>query len=163
MTAILGIDPGGTGALCLLDGDTENVFFLDMPPIRTTSVRDGYLWIKEALFMFDPQVYLEDVHSIYGASAKSNFGFGKSVGKIQTMLDCIGVDYELIQPKKWQKIVNAPTRKFLCGQMDLKTAMADMAQALYPKAELHGPKGGLKDGRSDALLIAHAGRILHSN
>ena len=36
----------------------------------------------------------------------------------------------------------------------IKKEVADIASRLYPKAELHGPKGGLLDGRSDALMIA---------
>lgn len=41
------------------------------------------------------------------------------------------------------------------SQADKKKTVAAKALQLYPDAELHGPKGGLLDGRADALMIAH--------
>jgi hypothetical protein len=38
---------------------------------------------------------------------------------------------------------------------DKKKFVASIALQLYPKAPLFGPKGGLLDGRADALMIAH--------
>ena len=38
---------------------------------------------------------------------------------------------------------------------DKKKHVASIAMQLYPKANLSGPKGGLLDGRADALMIAH--------
>ena len=39
----------------------------------------------------------------------------------------------------------------------MKKQVAEIAQSLYPTAELHGKRGGLLDGRADALMIAHYG------
>ena len=45
--------------------------------------------------------------------------------------------------------------------MDLKVAVANKAEGFYPEAQLHGPLGGLLDGRSDALMIAHYLKLKH--
>jgi hypothetical protein len=92
-------------------------------------------------------------------SAKSNFTFGGMFWRIKTLLECVPVTYELVQPKVWQAVTGVPPRKFLNNEMDLKAVVADLAQGYYPEAHLHGPRGGLMDGRSDALMIAHYLRL----
>ncbi len=84
-----------------------------------------------------------------------NFSFGFNLGSVHALLHACGIGFSLVQPKVWQKAIGAPSKKFLDGEMELKQAIADIAEMLYPQAELYGPKGGLKDGRADALMIAH--------
>jgi len=60
------------------------------------------------------------------------------------------VQVELIQPKVWQKEIGVQAT----GKA-IKQAVATIAHGLYPHAELYGPRGGLMDGRADALMIAH--------
>ena len=55
-------------------------------------------------------------------------------------------------PKIWQKYVRVTVK----GKA-IKKEVAKIAQGLYPNAELHGKRGGLLDGRADALMIAHYG------
>jgi len=55
-----------------------------------------------------------------------------------------------VQPKKWQKTIGV-TKK---GK-EIKKEVASICSRLYPDAEIYGPKGGLLDGKSDALMIAH--------
>jgi len=149
----LGIDPGARGALCLLD-PFSNTTFLDLT--LSNPAMQVYDFVRSRFYGQNPCVVaLEDVHSLPGMSAKSNFTFGGMFWRIRTILECANVKYEFVQPKVWQAAVGAPTRKFLGDEMDLKTAVADLAFGYYPDAELYGPKGGLLDGRSDALMIAH--------
>lgn len=151
----IGIDPGSAGAICSLDDSSNHPLFIDLDP-KKMSASLVLVRLNSMLHDVDHvEVALEDVHSLPGMSAKSNFAFGGAFWRIRTILDCAGLTFELVQPKVWQKAVGAPTRKFLNGEMDLKIAVADLAQGYYPTAELHGPRGGLLDGRSDALMIAH--------
>lgn len=59
-------------------------------------------------------IYIEDVHSVYGASAKANFQFGRSVGIIRGMTEIwtsmgnYKSSIQLVQPKVWQKEVRQP-------------------------------------------------------
>jgi len=104
-------------------------------------------------------VALEHVHSLYGMSAKSNFTFGGMFWRARTILDCLGHPFELVQPKAWQQAVGIPAKKDRDPQDELKRLVADRAHELYPDAQLYGPRGGLMDGRSDALMIAHYLRL----
>ena len=99
-------------------------------------------------------VWLENVHSLYGMSAKSNFSFGRNFG-IALAIAKLGTSDGLIQqvtPKIWQKYVGVTAK----GKA-IKQQVAKIAQYLYQQAELHGKRGGLLDGRSDALMIAYYG------
>jgi len=105
-------------------------------------------------------IALELVHSLGGMSAKSNFTFGGMFWRAKTILDCVGLPYELVTPKVWQKAVGVPAKKDR-AQIGLKELVATMAHDLYPSAHLYGPRGGLMDGRSDALMIAHYLKLKH--
>lgn len=154
----IGIDPGTKGALCLLDLSDPKPLFIDLNPEKRAAITILDT-LRNAPYAVGAKVALEDIHSLPGMSAKSNFAFGGMYWRIKTILDCVPLTYELVQPKVWQKAVGAPTRKFLNDEIDLKVAIADLAQGYYPEANLHGPKGGLLDGRSDALMIAHYLRL----
>lgn len=150
----IGIDPGAGGALCVLDPSSNYpVLFMDLDPRDNAS--ELLLSIRHEVVQGPCLVALEGVHSLPGMSAKSNFTFGGMFWRIKTLLECVPVSYELVLPKCWQNATGVPSRKFLDGQLDLKQAIADLAQGYYPEAHLHGPRGGLMDGRSDALMIAH--------
>lgn len=155
----LGIDPGANGAVCVLDPLNPTPTFVSLSPKLMFFEVQQAIWDE----VQDATVHatLEEVHSLYGMSAKSNFTFGGMFWRAKSLLESMQYPYELVQPKAWQQAVGAPTRKFLGKEMDLKHAIADLAQGYYPTAQLHGPKGGLMDGRSDALMIAHYAYITH--
>lgn len=97
---------------------------------------------------------IEDVHSMFGMTARSNFQFGFNVGLLHGIIRTTEIGLELIQPKVWQKatgVVIPPKSK----SAEIKKLVAQVAMRLYPQAELYGPQGGLLDGRADALMIAH--------
>ena len=107
-------------------------------------------------------IAIEDVHSLGGMSAKSNFQFGRNLGLIEAVTYLADGVYniEYVQPKVWQKACGITFKYPLLADTATKAKWrknwtATVAQDLYPNAELHGPKGGLKDGRADALMIAH--------
>jgi len=158
MATYLGVDPGAKGYLCLLDTYNDRITFVPNPTSPSDIAHAQRLLAQEVVNdMMISKCAIEDVHSIYGMSAKSNFKFGYNVGLV-TSLVCAAPFYltpYLIQPKVWQKAIGAPSKKFLGEEMKLKEAIADIAQLLYPEVELHGPRGGLQDGKADALMLAH--------
>ncbi len=110
-------------------------------------------WISQVKQTYNLRcIIIEDVHSLPGMSAKSNFSFGRNVERVNLLAELSGVRVELIQPKKWQKFIGVKET----GPA-IKKEVAAIAKRLYPDASLFGPKGGLLDGRSDALMIAHYG------
>lgn len=145
--AYLGIDPGAKGAYCLLVPSTKQVAFYptDNKPLDTIE------WFKKAMTQVDVAVaMIEDVHSLYGMSAKSNFSFGYNVGVVNIIPACVGLSIDKVTPKVWQKFVGVKAK----GKA-IKHDVAGICDRLYPKAVIRGPRGGLMDGRSDSLMIAH--------
>lgn len=101
---------------------------------------------------------IEEVHSIFGVSAKANFNFGYNVGLVNTLALCSGNMVDKITPKKWQKAVGV---KSTSKGKDIKKDVAGICSRLYPDIKIYGPKGGLDDGKSDALMIAHYCYLTH--
>ena len=142
----IGIDPGSKGSLCAMSEDS-GILFIDY----TEDIPVLASWLSAIDDRYTIQMcMIEDVHSIYGVSAKSNFNFGKNVGILHGLIRGLKLPLDLVQPKKWQKEFGCKTK----GK-DLKKEIASICRRLYPECDIYGPKGGLLDGRSDALGIAH--------
>jgi len=153
MGYFIGVDPGVKGALCLLDTSNSSCELhltprLD-PLITATTVLNWIQSIPKSRI-----IGLEDVHSIFGASAKSNFQFGRACGEIAAVCNISGFGVDWVTPKVWQKTVGIsfPPKS---APMQRKKITAARVAELYPNAMIFGPKGGLLDGRADALMIAH--------
>lgn len=155
MAIYLGIDPGSKGAICFLDPVSKLIRFLPTPCVKYQA-RTIMQTIQDLDITYNIQhAAIEDVHSIHGTSAKSNFQFGYQVGVVNTLLECTGIGYERIPPKVWQKGVGLKQTKPARKPPQLKKDIAEIAMRLYPNAKLFGPRGGLLDGRADALMLAH--------
>lgn len=148
-TAFVGIDPGASGALCLLVPRTQQMAFVKTTA-TTKDLLDWFKQINDDLYL--AVIMLEKVHAIRGTSAKSNFSFGYNVGVVNTIALAAGNSVSSVTPKKWQKFVGV-TKK---GPL-IKKDVAEICIKIYPKSQpyIYGPRGGLLDGRSDALMIAH--------
>ena len=148
---VCGIDPGATGAICVLDSHAPaHVALLDLKKHSNTDI---YNWLHSQLRFRGSEIWIEDIHSMHGMSAKSNFSFGKNLGIVTTIAELmIGHLPKTVTPKIWQKYIGVTAK----GKA-VKKQVAKIAQYLYPQAELHGKRGGLLDGRSDALMIAYYG------
>ena len=148
---VCGIDPGATGAICVLDShDPAHVALLDLKKHSNTDI---YNWLHSQLRFRGSEIWVEDIHSMHGMSARSNFSFGKNLGIVTTIAELMaGQLPKTVTPKVWQKYIGVTAK----GKA-IKKQVAKIAQYLYPQAELHGKRGGLLDGRSDALMIAYYG------
>ena len=144
----VGIDPGAKGSLCALDPGRKNITCL-------STVQAPHL-IYDWLNALSPirMIAIENVHAIYGTSAGSNFKFGYNVGMLHGIVGSTRIGMDTVQPKIWQKQTGILFKKGMTVAQKKKVVAAKVIQ-LYPEAELYGPKGGLLDGRADALMIAH--------
>ena len=146
---IAGIDPGANGAIAVLDSENpDSVALLDL---KTVSIYTATKWLYNKKVT---HTWLENVHSLYGMSARSNFAFGRNFGIALAIakLGTTDAPIQQVTPKVWQKYIGVTVK----GKA-IKQEVAEIAQGLYPTAELYGKRGGLLDGRSDALMIAHYG------
>ena len=100
---------------------------------------------------------IEDVHAIFGTSAKSNFNFGYNTGLVTGVVQASGISLDKVAPKKWQKFIGVKSK----GKL-IKKEVATICERLYPNASIRGPRGGLLDGKSDSLCIAHYAALTYN-
>lgn len=176
-TAYAGIDPGTTGAVAIIAPD-GSIRVWDMPTIKT-KVGKAFKNLPDEHAMLEIlrgllasiQYQATSVHvtlevanpmpSIPGAGgirrsmgATSAFSFAFNYACWCMALTALEIPHERVHPRRWKSRVLTGV-----GAQD-DGAVAQIAGRLYPSAnaQLRGPKGGLKIGRVDALLIAHYGR-----
>ena len=142
----IGIDPGAKGCMCLIDNGKLAFKDFDLKEYSST--------LKALCSPYDTElmVAVEKVHAMPGQGVSSSFSFGQRLGELEGMLTALQIPYELVAPKDWQKACGIPAKSD-------KKGIASVMQKLYPTAELYGNKGGLRDGRSDALGLAHFIRL----
>lgn len=166
----IGIDPGKTGAMCVWtwnsNPEKEKVHFVDWPkddnPLSLVSRLDDFICDDEEYGMFDncadwvwnvnPFCVIEKVSSMPGQGVRSMFSFGKNFGMWLMFLSVHGIRHHLLTPVAWRKNLVTKT-----DGPDTKSANCTVACRLFPSLtkQLKGPRGGLKDGRIDALLMAY--------
>jgi hypothetical protein len=151
----IGIDPGKKGAIVILNNNLsiESYLLFQDKWDYSTIARNLFQFIKD--FSCGP-VYFEDVHSIFGASAKSNFSFGKTTGVQLGVVSAIFPDVHLVQPKTWQgKVITSDDK----GSTTKERALS-AAQRIFPDYNFI-PKGCRtpSDGLLDAALIAYYGQL----
>ena len=142
----IGIDPGAKGCMCLI-GNGKLVF-------KDFDLKEYSSTLKALSNPYDTElmVAVEKVHAMPGQGVSSSFSFGQRLGELEGILTALQIPYELVAPKDWQKACGIPAKSD-------KKGIASVMQKLYPTAELYGNKGGLRDGRSDALSVAHFIRL----
>lgn len=142
MAKIVGIDPGLTGALALLDG-AKLTYIEDMPVYNKRA--SGRL-IGEIISRWDPDyVVIEDVHSMPKQGVASSFLFGLNTGIVIGAVQASGVPMVKIGSGRWKMQMG------LRGKP--KDASRGLAMELWP---LFAEQFKLKkhDGRAEAALIA---------
>lgn len=156
----VGIDPGLTGGIAVIDKETRPIFvsafhaidgefnhfqFADM----LNDIRLAHpLEIPPGTRMY---VGLEKVNAMPGQGVSSMFKFGNTYGKIQGVLAAKHIPYELVTPQAWTKVMLAGENKD-----DKKNRGKLVAQRLWPELELRENERcrTVHSGMADALLIA---------
>lgn len=140
----MGIDPGKSGAIAVINSGGEIKYLFDWPGdeiqaagiVRYISTNTAYL-----------SASIEKVSAMPKQGVTSMFKFGTNYGIYKGILAALKIPFVEVRPQAWQKGV-------VSKKQDGKKANVAAAGRMFPSAELHGPRGGAKDGRADALLIA---------
>lgn len=149
MTAAhIGIDPGLTGAIAVLNEAGELVELFDMPTQATTTNRREISASGLATILRKypgAPAAVERVSARPNESATSGFSFGFSQGSILTCLAVLGHPVRLVSPVSWKRWCAIPPGAD-------KQAAIGVAARMVPSA---ASQLTLKkhDGRADALLI----------
>lgn len=138
----IGIDPGKSGALAIIDGDIAfAVPFDEMKYLAELQTVDP----KKAI------TCLEHVSAMPGQGVSSTFTFGQNFGWIQGVLATLRIPFELVRPQKWKKEFSATS--------DKNTSIA-VCKRLFPGISLLPTERCRKehDGMAEALLMAEYAR-----
>lgn len=146
LTAYGSVDPGASGSICIYIPETKKIHFMS----TAAKPKDIAQFFNQAQSELNLVItVIEDVHAIFGVSAKSNFNFGYNTGLITGIIQGTGAGIDRVTPKIWQKHVGVKAK----GK-EIKKDVAGICERMFPDADIYGPRGGLLDGRSDALMIA---------
>lgn len=153
--AFIGIDPGSAGYICVLVPELDKRVFMEMSN-NPLAIRE---FLRASTQKYQIQiVMIEDVAPVPGTSAGSNFKFGWNAGGINWLVESMALKLDRVRPKKWQSTLNIRVAQSLKGtarKRAIKKKTAEVVGQLYPHTNLTGPRGGLLDGKSDSLAIAH--------
>ena len=150
MSRVLGVDPGASGALALLDTETGTIDVVDMPVVTIKRGTRNVRQVQPALVVdiikqLQPdRAVVERVAAMPGQGVSSMFAFGRSLGVVEGALAGVGIPYTDVPPATWIKAM---------GVRGGKDGSRNRAIELYPRQA--GLFARVKDdGRADATLIA---------
>lgn len=160
----IGIDPGLTGALAVLDSETKEINFVDTPVLeirvgkKVKHQQDAYAissLLRAICSGKDVMVTIEKVQAMPGSDGKggrqamgatSAFNFGLGFGMWLGILAALEIPHQQVHPATWKAVMMA-------GCTKEKDASRVKAMQLYPKTAKDLTRK--KDhGRADALLMA---------
>jgi len=165
----VGLDIGSLGFLAIQRGD-EKYFY----PLCDHDMKEIFEYLKD--LKEESKGYLvcvfEDVHAIFGVSANSTFGFGFQKGYIIGYLIALGIPYEAVLPKKWQKEIwtnadmvyktsgKVSKKGKLIKSVDTKATSKNAAKRLFPNIDLRRTTrcSTIDDNKADALLMSEYAR-----
>lgn len=147
MGVSIGIDPGKTGAIAVMNDN--DVFCLEQFSV------DRYVDILSCVGRYisakDIKVCVEKVGAMPGQGVVSMFNFGHNLGVIEGILSALRIPYQLVPPQTWKKEFS------LTGD---KAKSIEVCKKLFPEVDLRATERSRKpsDGLAEALLMAEYAR-----
>ena len=138
----IGVDPGKSGAMAVINGENVTVIPFD---------EKAYIDILLDCDILNTVACIEHVHSMPGQGVASVFNFGMNFGWIQGIFAAYGIPFELVHPQKWKKEFSATSDK---------NTSVDVCKRLFPTVSLKKTERCKKDydGLAEALLLAEYAR-----
>lgn len=158
VTYYLGVDPGRMGAWALVSSKGTLVDTGDMPVIEGNKASGHYdvPGICRLLRKFSRlpklEVGIEWPQCREGEGAQRSRNFGLGLGYLEMACVALKITYEKIAPARWKNVFGLPSKKKDPGLKLHKKVFT----IYFPDhwEMICGPRGGLKDGRLEAALIA---------
>ena len=153
----IGIDPGKHGAIAWMDGERKGIFVHDCPLDGDGSDFRGMARLLTMATIADRAIVtMEEVHAMPSDGKCSAFAFGLGYGAWLGICGAAGMPPRLVSPQTWKHTM-------LAGVANDKAMEAKVLKQRFQGhpvcSQLHGPRGGLRDGRVDALFLAEYGRV----
>ena len=151
MKAIIGIDPGSSGGIAVLDDRGMRSYNM---PDTYGDIYD-FLHSVHSQYNGDVKAFLEDVgHGLPGQSSKATATFARHNGHLEMALYALGIPTVKVTPQKWMKHYSNQLGKSKdVEKREWKNKLKGLAQQLFPSEKVT-----LKN--ADAILIANYGKTL---
>jgi len=147
MKAIVGIDPGVSGAVAVVSG--REVVCHDMPTIEIRGKRHVCpVGLRQILWLILDNVdavVLEHVQGVQGTGATSAFSFGRSFGLVEGVVAGLSLPLVLVRPQVWTKDLSVSRDKGAHRQAAINLWPGHAS--LFARVK--------DDGRADAALLCH--------
>jgi crossover junction endodeoxyribonuclease RuvC len=152
MRYYLGIDPGISGALAVLDENEDIVQIFDMPTLEVITGKskkqrvNPHSIVSELKLFKDQRIegLIEQVNAMPNQGVTSMFSFGRSLGILEGVLAGLDIPYNLVTPTVWKKRMGVNSSKDGARELAMRTWSS--------KSELFKRKKD--DGRAEAALLA---------
>jgi crossover junction endodeoxyribonuclease RuvC len=147
---VLGVDPGATGALALLDTGLDALIVADMPSARVRTGKASRrqvseIWLADLIRAYEPDyAWVERVHALPGQGVTSSFSFGLAYGMVRGVLAAFRVPVTLITPNEWKRHFRLSSDK---------SEARLIAARLFPDSSQRFTRVS-DDGRAEAALLA---------
>lgn len=165
----IGIDVGSKGFIAMQkDGHWEHFSIEDNDLYQLSEIM-----LRARLDNDSIACVIEDVHSVFGSSAKSTFAFGFNKGYLIGLLAANQIPYTLVAPKEWQreiwtnadmvvtyKEVTVKGKKVIKKEVNTKQTSTNACKRLFPTLDLRKSERSKKidDNKVDATLMSEFAR-----
>ena len=156
MTKVLGVDPGVSGGLAIVEITDGAVPVLiecvDIPVVGTgAKERVDVAAIRNFIDQHKPfRALIERAQAMPKQGASSGFKYGRVVGAIEAAITLCSIPVEIVEPPAWKRFWKLPGKD--------KESARQKALQLFPAA--HTALARKKDhGRAEASLIALYGML----
>ena len=151
----VGIDPGLSGALAVLDHDGNLMAVFETPTTvvksgkknRTEYIVSGMVNIINQVTFQGTVFGIERQQAMPGQGVSSMMKIGYGYGLWIGLIAMTGQPYHIITPQAWKK-------EMMVGMGKEKAASCVKAQQLFPHGNFFTQRGRAIDGNADATLIA---------
>jgi len=159
--AVIGIDPGKSGFLCVLPMEARQAArFEPMPMIVPTGGKGKKRYNIAALIRilrewrdtYDIDLVAVERQQVHpGQGSVSCFSIGEGFGYLVGVVSTLAMRLECPHPRTWQKVMHRD-----CPGKDPKARTIEVCGRLFPDIDLRASERCrvLNDNKADALLIA---------
>ena len=151
---IVGIDPGVSGAIALLDG-RRVMSVIDMPVLAAEGAKSRRILDAARIVRLfrrlvataggkEITAVLEEVRSMPRDGHVGAFAFGRSYGVLETALAAAGMPYQTVRPAVWKRAMGVTADKDQARAM--ASRLLPSGSGLWPLKK--------HDGRAEAALLA---------
>lgn len=165
----IGIDVGSKGFISMQkDGKWTHFSIADNDLYQLSQIMQEARYLNENI-----ACVIEDVHAIYGSSAKATFAFGFNKGYLIGLLAANNIPYNLISPSVWQKEmwgnsdmvvtykeVVVKGKQQTKKEVNTKQTSINACKRLFPTLDLRKSDRSKKidDNKVDSILMAEYAR-----